>query len=329
MIADIVIELATEANFDEDRYLAENPDVRKAGVNARYHFIKAGKFERRMQFKEVSDIINGLNQNPTLRNWAAGSSNGLPNETPSHQVALDLWKDDWWTAMPAETGLLAGHADHFNDGRVIWADTALGGIKGKNIIELGPFEAYNSYQFDRMGASKVVSLENSPRNFMKCLIVKNIFNLNTTFLLGDFNLYEPDRDTDWDIVWASGVLYHLTDPVGFLDRISKWGKRIFLWTQYYDSNTLSEGHSEAGHFDLRKDTELYYKGRKIVLHHRDYPDPSSNSKYAGGSSEYSYWMELEDIFYVLQMNGFSSIQMGINNPEHSHGPACFFIATRD
>src|ERR1700684_307522 len=81
-------------------------------------------------------------------------------------------------------GLLAGTVGgHFDVAPVRWADNHLG---GKSILELGPFEAYQTYQFERLGAGSVLSIENSPANFLKCLIIKNIYSLRATFLLGNF-----------------------------------------------------------------------------------------------------------------------------------------------
>src|SRR5580704_17227004 len=91
---------------------------------------------------------------------------------PGHQAALDLYAGAWATAMPEGSGLQAGERGHFNEVRVLWAAKILGGLSGKTILELGPYEAYNTYQFETMGAASVVAIENSRDNFLKCLIIK-------------------------------------------------------------------------------------------------------------------------------------------------------------
>lgn len=244
---------------------------------------------------------------------------------PGDQASLDIFKDKWFSSMPAESGLAAGNLDHFNDARVPWADGILK-LKGKRILELGPFEAYNTYQFEKAGAVHVTAIESSVENFLKCLVVKNVFDLNAKFLHGDFEIYEPD--VLYDIVWASGVLYHLVKPVEFLQRMLPWSNNVFLWTQYYDASVLGPTHGGSANFNPANDKVVRFRDRDIRLHWRSYMEQTNATNFSGGSEQYSYWMELDDIKYVFSEMGFGNITMGIDNPNHPPGPACFFVAQR-
>ncbi len=62
-------------------------------------------------------------------------------------------------------------------------------------------------------------------------------------MLGDFmsflrkeasNNEYTQLDKTYDIVFASGVLYHMEKPIELLDLISRVSDKIFIWTQYYD-----------------------------------------------------------------------------------------------
>ena len=67
----------------------------------------------------------------------------------------------------------------------------------------------------KAGASKVISVEANNREFLKCLIVKQMLDLkNVKFLFGDFNRYLEQQERRFDVVVASGVLYHMTNPSG-------------------------------------------------------------------------------------------------------------------
>ena len=119
--------------------------------------------------------------------------------------------------MPTETGLISGAApDLFTDNRVTWAAPVLGGFAGKTILELGPFEGYSTYVFGIYGAASIISIEANLVNFLKCLTIKNILNLSATFLYGDFIQYMEQTTRKVDVCWASGVLYHMTEPLRFL-----------------------------------------------------------------------------------------------------------------
>src|SRR5687767_8820563 len=109
---------------------------------------------------------------------------------PSNQAMLDIFKGEWSSRMPAETGLVTspGQAGLFEDPRIAWAGQMFQGFEGKSVLELGPLEGGHSYMMQQAGASKVIAVEANNRAFLKCLIVKQILNLtNVQFLFGDFN----------------------------------------------------------------------------------------------------------------------------------------------
>jgi Protein of unknown function (DUF1698) len=246
---------------------------------------------------------------------------------PSHQASIDLFHGAWNSKMPEGSGLVGGQAEIFNDSRVTWAANVLGGLADKTILELGPFEAYNTSQFENMGAASVVAIEGSSLNFLKCLIIKNIVGLKTTFLYGDFTKYVKETKNRFDICWASGVLYHLMKPIEFLEGISRISDTVFIWTQYYDRSIMLS-HPHAHLYNKNTNEIIEYNGRQLLLHGRVYPEQIRTGLFAGGGDATSYWMELDDIFHVLRCQGFNRIEMGVNNPHHPPGPACFFLAFR-
>jgi SAM-dependent methyltransferase len=243
---------------------------------------------------------------------------------PGHQAALDIYKGAWTTAMPPGSGLRAGDNDLFSDVRVAWAAARLGGLADKSILELGPYEGYNTHQFETLGAASVVSIENNRDNFLKCLIVKNIVGLRAVFLHGDMMRFLQDTEIRYDLCWASGLLYHMTDPIGLLRGIGRVSKTLFIWTHYVHP-ARSNDPDVTPFFDARRDQVIEVTGRQITLHHRNY-NADVGSYYSGGSHSYSYWMKQADIFHVLSSLGFSNIEMGIDNPKHPSGGACFFLA---
>jgi SAM-dependent methyltransferase len=245
---------------------------------------------------------------------------------PGHQTALDIFRGDWTTTMPEGSGLTAGERDHSMDRRVTWGAAALGGLAGKTILELGPFEAYQTRLFENMGAAAVISIENNRDNFLKCLIVKNIVGLRAVFLHGDMLRYLHETDTRYDVCWASGVLYHMTDPLGLLRGMSRVSNTLLIWTHYIHPERMDD--PEVTRFlEPEKDVTVEFGGREIQLHHRNYNQPVGR-QFSGGQEAHSYWMKLEDIRHVLAVLGFSQIDMGFHNLTHPSGAACCFLARR-
>lgn len=326
-----LFESATAETIDARRYLLANPDLRRAFGNdeakALQHYYDYGFKENR---KQVTAAF--LSSQPEEFTKFKGSLPSMLREPfasslPSHQASVDLFEGSWFSKMPEGSGLVGGQAEHFTDSRVPWAAKVLGGLASKSILELGPFEAYNTSQFESMGAASVVAIEGSSANFLKCLIIKNIMGLKTTFLYGDFTKYLETTKNRFDICWASGVLYHLTRPIEFLEGISSVSDTLFLWTQYYDTGIMMT-HPDAPIFHEETNKTVEYHGRQLILHGREYHERDGTGLFSGGPEAMSYWMELEDILHVLRCHGFNRIEMGVNNLHHPPGPACFFLAFR-
>lgn len=252
------------------------------------------------------------------------------NAIPSHANALELFQGQWTSEFPPASGLKTGGTAtrHFDDPRITWAAAVLGGLAGKSILELGPYEGYNTYQFEIAGAASVLSIEASRQNFLRCLVVKNALNLRSTFLLGDFmRLLERTRNR-YDICWMSGVLYHLTNPVHALLAAARTAERLFLWTHYHNAEAIAADPAQLAFFDPSRNVTRMIGDRAVVLHHRNYHQVD-RTHFSGGAENFSYWISKEDIFHILKVAGLPSIQIGMHDPNYSPGPAFSLIAARD
>ena len=190
--------------------------------------------------------------------------NGFETRLAAHQNSIDIFKDDWGSAFPATTGLQAGASNNFEDVRVPWAAAILGGLNGRSVVELGPFEAYNTWQLQVAGAASVLAIEGSQINFLKCLVVKNILGLNATFMHGDFIAFLERTGSRYDICWASGVLYHMTDPLSLLRGIRKVSDIAFIWTHYFDEAALRASNSiEPFQAERNIRIDAFDRGRRL------------------------------------------------------------------
>jgi len=164
------------------------------------------------------------------------------NKEPKHQNILDIFANEWSSAMPDDSGLVTkpGKSSLFDDDRIKWVEEILGGFHSLDILELGPLEGGHSYMLQRMGAKKITSIEANNRAFLKCLCIKEIFDLNRVeFKLGDFVSFLKETDVTFDLVIACGVLYHMMNPLELLELISQVTGRVFIWTHYYDREIIT------------------------------------------------------------------------------------------
>jgi len=250
---------------------------------------------------------------------------------PSHQAMADIFRGGWTSAFPDEYLVRAGETRHFDaavDWRVGWVDGILPeGIRNFSVLELGPFEAYNTRQMEKLGVASVLSIEANNLNFLKCLIVKEITGLNARFLHGDFLRYLETCRERFDMVWASGVLYHSTEPVGLLESIARVTDRVFLYTHYYDEATIQANPFLSDFYDRKKDRTVETGGLECVLHFRSYGE-NKDSLFSGGIDDYSYWMEKKDILSFLSRLGFGRITTRLDQLDNPHGPVLCLFAER-
>jgi hypothetical protein len=256
----------------------------------------------------------------------AGDLYFYEQRAPQPQNALELFADEWSSTLPTEAGFKGGSSGLFDDERIRWADDKLGGFAGRRVLELGPLEAGHTYMMHKLGTAHVTAVEAHTRAYLRCLIVKETFDLSRVrFLLGDFVRYLQDQEQDYDIIMASGVLYHMRNPVQLIELIARRTDRLFLWTHYFDDRLVARHHPLSGIFSSSEVVTV--GGFEHELHRYSYRLSRRRPSFCGGNSGYANWMRREQILDALRHFGFSDIEIGFDHPEHENGPA-FAVAAR-
>jgi len=255
---------------------------------------------------------------------------------PSAQTMADIFKGEWYSSLPARYGVKAGEINHFDfevDPRVQWTNDNLEhGLKGLSVLELGPYEAYNTWQLEQLGAGDITAIENNKISFLKCLVVKEITGLKASFLHGDFISYLEHCTKihkTFDILWASGVLYHQSQPLKLLDLISKVTGKVFIHTHYYDEKMIAANPDLKSYFIPNKNETRDFMGKKLELFYKSYKGSNRAAMFSGGSLEYSYWLKKDDIFSLLKGLGFGKITVEVDTPGHDNGPGICFLAEKN
>lgn len=248
---------------------------------------------------------------------------------PSHQNALDLFQGEWSTRLPDDSGLVAstGPVRACEDYRVDWYEPYVGGFAGKRVLELGPLEGGHTYMLDRRGASEVLSIEANSRAFVKCLIMKEVFNLKSVrFMLGDCIPFLEQSQDRWEIVFASGILYHQKKPVEFLRLVTSHCRHLFLWTHFYDESFFADKPEMRRQFAPAPE-EGSSDGLSYKLHRRSYLEAVQWKGFCGGSESDAFWLSKEDILRVLEHFGMEikGLKEERNNP---NGPSLLVAAEK-
>lgn len=247
---------------------------------------------------------------------------------PVPQNIVDLFKGEWSSKLPPVNGveIVSGNAELFNDNRIKLLNEYFP-LDGKTVLELGPLEAGHTYMVHEMKASSILAIESNSRSFLKCLLVKELYDLkNTQFLLGDAQEYMKDSKDRFDLCMASGILYHSLTPHLFIEECCKKSDHVFMWTHYYDPEKMSAYPALAGKFS--KEHSFQYRDLAVKAWQFDYLTSLEWSGFCGGSAPYSLWISREDIFTLFKMNGFDKIHVFFEDPTHPLGPNICLMASK-
>jgi 2-polyprenyl-3-methyl-5-hydroxy-6-metoxy-1,4-benzoquinol methylase len=252
----------------------------------------------------------------------------VARSAPCPQNALDIFAGEWLSAFPqALAECRAGAIPLFEDSRLLWGIERLGGVAGQRVLELGPLEGGHSYQLENLGAAEIVAVEASARAYLRCLIAKELLGMQRVrFLHGDGLAYLRENRPKFDTVIASGVLYHLTNPVELLEQAAQTTDRLFLWTHYYDATAIAQTPALAATFVGSQ--PALHGGFQHTLYRHEYGEALDSSVYCGGSAAHSHWLSRADILAALSWFGFNAVEVGCEQRTHPHGPYFACVARR-
>ncbi len=215
--------------------------------------------------------------------------------------------------------MTGGYAEAFNDGRANWAIERLGGVSGLEILELGPLEGGHTYMLDRAGAKSVIAVEALKSGYLKCLIAKEVLDIKSAhFLLGNFIPWLEIERRRFDVIWASGVLYHMTEPLRLLELIAARTDRIYLWTHFYGDDAVPS---------YVKVRQVSFAGTTVPQYERPYVMPSRRTS-CGGVFTGRAWLRRRAILDALEILGFSRIEIAFEDSTGKMGPSFAVVAQR-
>lgn len=262
---------------------------------------------------------------PTVAEPAGQASilDSYVTEAPSAQNAVDIFAGEWSSELP---DLNAGPVPLFADDRVTWAIERFGGVAGRSVLELGPLEGGHTYMLANAGAS-VTAIESQTRAYLRCLIAKELLGMTgARFMLGDFMAYLRDDPAHVDICFASGVLYHMRNPVETIALMADVADRLFLWTHVYDEEIVRASELLSPRFPNAESAS--YRGFEHMLYRFDYSYALDSNAFCGGSAVYSNWLSRADLFAALERFGWTVDAIAFDTPDHPHGPALALTASR-
>lgn len=246
---------------------------------------------------------------------------------PSAQTAVDVFAGKWASDLSRVMAVAnSGGADLFvSDPRPKWAAEAFGKgtgrLDGMRVLELGPLEGGHSYQLEKLGAAAVVAIDTNTEAYLKCLIVKEVLGLTRCeFRLGDALEYMKTTADRYDVVFCSGLLYHMKNPIELIKACCDVGNRCFVWSHYYNEASGNNGGQ-------RMPRHVTEDGFETTYHELESQDQGAGTD-LGGHEGAGGWMGQEEIFACFRHFGLDEIQVFEDAPLHPNGAAMSFAASR-
>ena len=176
-----------------------------------------------------------------------------------------------------------------------------------------------------LGAEDILAVEANQDAFLRCLVVKEAFNLKARFLCGDFEKYMRNAPPKVDIVLASGVLYHMKEPLELIQAVCATADQACFWTHYYDKALLDRSDHLRPKFGPAE--SVSFMGREILVARQSYLADLDRTDFAGGMENHSVWISLDGIRDAFDALGFDITVLG-KQEDHPHGPGVTFTAKR-
>lgn len=224
--------------------------------------------------------------------------------------------DGWVNQFHLDGQVVGGPLDQSDDPALRDQLECVGGVAGRRVLELGPMEGAHTRLLCAGGVREVVAIEGHRDCWLRCLIVKEIFELRQArFLYGDFCAYLETTAERFDLALARGVLYHQRNPAQVILDLARVAPTVLVWTQIADAHPGPETTVSAG--------GATYRGR---VH--DYAGLRDRAKnYCGGVHPAAVWLYLDELRRAFHAAGFTRLER--EQVAHTlHGPCVSFVASR-
>ena len=254
-----------------------------------------------------------------------GANWNYVDEIPAAQTAVDLFKGTWTTSFPDDVAVSGGDIALFHDHRLLWLFGVYPDISDWHVLELGPLEGGHTFMLHQAGAKKITAIEAHQLAFLKCLVVKETYNLDRAhFLLGNFEKYLEGPGEKVDLILASGVLYHLTDPLATLITMIERSDRIFLWSHFFDAQAMPPGDPRhVGFTGEVREREI--GAHRLTYHMRSYRGGDIDPKFCGGLAPGSVWLDFTEVKKLFETRGYVVTPV-YEHLDHPNGPASALLA---
>lgn len=136
-----------------------------------------------------------------------------------------------------------------------------GTLRNKTVLDLACNCGGFSFVANRFGAKKIIGIDSSERNIIQANACKEYLGIkNIDFIQGKIENLHDYLDRIFDVVLCMGILYHLKDPIGVIEEISKFSKEIIVVDSHVHYSTQNEKEDMPSWWMLADTDKHDYEG---------------------------------------------------------------------
>lgn len=201
-----------------------------------------------------------------------------------HEFAI---RGPWASQFVIDGETYGGDLCYDDDERIAFFRDSFPGVH--SVLDLGSLEGAHSFALAAMPGVRVLGIDGRASNVEKARFVQSALGVdNVSFAQANVEASSLLQFGDFDAVFCSGLLYHLSEPWRCLEQIAAITSRLFIWTHYAASTATAEAKDGFQGFH-------YQEG--------GLDDPLS------GLSASSFMLTLQSLHDALRQHGFAHVRM--------------------
>lgn len=180
-----------------------------------------------------------------------------------------------------------------------------GSLAGRTVVDLGCLEGGFTLAFAHRGAELSVGIEARKISVRRCELARSLLGVtNAEFVLADIT-EELGRRDRFDVVFASGILYHVSDPAELLCSVRSACRQVALIDTHVARPDVAT--HDCSDVVTRQLCGRSYRGRMYP----EYPvgeDQREDLLWAAWNDADSFWPMEDDLVAMIHDAGFRSIE---------------------
>ncbi len=171
-------------------------------------------------------------------------------------------------------------------------------LKGRKILELSCYHGQDTAAMVERGA-EVTVLEARKENIDACSSIR------AKFIQGDVRHLSQYGLGHFDCILASGILYHVDDPLKLIQDLALLSDRVFVWTHVATRRYPRKRRYPLGLLFQHLD---HYAGK--------WYSEGTTSSPTDGIQPFSFWLRKDALCRAMQVSGFKVRELQSGTNEH-------------